>query len=120
GEDDDLLIAARKGSPLILGVGDNEYFVASDAAPLVEHTRQVVYLNDGEMVVVRRSGYEVKTIDNTPLEKEIPSASGTSSRTRRAGSSTSCSKRSLRSRRTSKTAFAAASDWRRTRSSSEG
>src|SRR5690606_41419699 len=45
--------------------------VASDAAPLVEHTRQVVYLNDGEMVVVRRSGYEVKTIDNTPLEKEI-------------------------------------------------
>ncbi len=71
GEDDDLLIAARKGSPLILGVGDNEYFVASDAAPLVEHTRQVVYLNDGEMVVVRRSGYEVKTIDNTPLEKEI-------------------------------------------------
>ncbi|MEX2402270.1 MAG: glutamine--fructose-6-phosphate transaminase (isomerizing) [Rhodothermales bacterium] len=70
-DDPDLLIAARKGSPLILGVGEDEYFVASDAAPLVEHTRQVVYLNDGEMVTIRRSGYEVKTIDNTPLEKEV-------------------------------------------------
>ncbi len=71
GDDPDLLIAARKGSPLILGVGEGEYFIASDAAPLVEHTRQVVYLNDGEMVIVRRAGYEVKTIDNTPLEKEV-------------------------------------------------
>lgn len=69
--DPDLLIAARKGSPLILGVGDGEYFVGSDAAPLVEHTRQVVYLSDGEMAVVRRSGYEVKTIDNMRLEKEV-------------------------------------------------
>ena len=49
-DDPDLLIAARNGSPLILGVGDGEYFIGSDAAPLVEHTRQVVYLNDGEMV----------------------------------------------------------------------
>ena len=69
--DDDLLIAARKGSPLILGIGDGEYFIGSDAAPLVEHTRQVVYLSDGEIVTVRRSGYEVKTIDNVPLEKEV-------------------------------------------------
>ena len=70
-EDPDLLIAARNGSPLILGVGDDEYFIGSDAAPLVEHTRQVVYLEDGEMAVVRRSGYEVKTIDNVSLEKEV-------------------------------------------------
>ena len=70
-EDPDLLIAARKGSPLILGIGDGEYFIGSDAAPLVEHTRQVVYLSDGEIVTVRRSGYEVKTIDNVPLEKEV-------------------------------------------------
>ncbi|MFQ5572101.1 MAG: glutamine--fructose-6-phosphate transaminase (isomerizing) [Rhodothermales bacterium] len=69
--DPDLLIAARNGSPLILGVGDDEYFLGSDAAPLVEHTRQVVYLNDGEMVIVRRSGYEVKTTDNAPLNKEV-------------------------------------------------
>ena len=70
-DDPDLLIAARKGSPLILGIGDGEYFIGSDAAPLVEHTRQVVYLNDGEMAVLRRAGYEVKTIDNVTLEKEV-------------------------------------------------
>ncbi|HYE56995.1 MAG TPA: glutamine--fructose-6-phosphate transaminase (isomerizing), partial [Rhodothermales bacterium] len=70
-EDPDLLVGARKGSPLILGVGDGEYFLASDAAPFVDHTRQVVYLNDGEMVVIRRSGYEVTTIENVPLEKEV-------------------------------------------------
>ena len=70
-DDPDLLLAARKGSPLILGVGEGEYFIGSDAAPLVEHTRQVVYLNDGEMVEVRRSGYEVRTIENEPLEKEV-------------------------------------------------
>ncbi|BBM68779.1 glutamine--fructose-6-phosphate transaminase (isomerizing) [Rhodothermus marinus] len=69
--DPDLLIAARKGSPLILGIGEGEYFLASDAAPIVEHTRQVVYLNDGEVVIVRRSGYEVRTIDNVLLEKEV-------------------------------------------------
>ncbi len=70
-DDPDLLIAARKGSPLILGIGEGEYFIGSDAAPLVEHTRQVVYLNDGEMAIMRRSGYEVKTIDNVTLEKEV-------------------------------------------------
>jgi len=70
-KDPDLLIAARKGSPLILGVGDGEYFLGSDAAPIIEHTRQVVYLNDGEMVVIRRNGFEVRSIDNVRLEKEI-------------------------------------------------
>ncbi len=67
----DLLIAARNGSPLILGVGDGEHFVGSDAAPLVEHTRKVVYLEDGEMATIHRSGYEVMTIDNEPLKKEV-------------------------------------------------
>jgi len=67
----DMLIVARKGSPLILGVGEDEYFVASDASPLIEHTRQVVYLNDGEMAIISREGYEVRTIDNIPLTKEV-------------------------------------------------
>lgn len=70
-EDPDLLLAARNGSPLILGIGEGEYFIGSDAAPLVEHTRQVVYLEDGEMVTIRSSGYEVRTIENEPLDKEI-------------------------------------------------
>jgi len=70
-DEPDTIIAARKGSPLILGVGDGEYFLASDAAAIVEHTKQVVYLNDGEMVVVHRSGFEVTTIDNVLLDKEV-------------------------------------------------
>lgn len=70
-KDPDLLIAARMGSPLILGVGEGEYFLGSDAAPLVEHTREVVYLNDGEMVVIRRDGFEVRTTENVPLNKAI-------------------------------------------------
>ncbi|MFT4604449.1 MAG: glucosamine--fructose-6-phosphate aminotransferase (isomerizing) [Rhodothermales bacterium] len=69
--EDDLLIAARKGSPLILGVGDGEYFLGSDAAPLIEYTRQVVYLNDGEMVVVSRGNFEVSTIDEEDIHKRI-------------------------------------------------
>ena len=71
--DPDLLIAARKGSPLILGVRDekDEYFICSDASAVVEHTRRVVYLNDGELIVVRRSGFEVKNIDDVVLQKEI-------------------------------------------------
>jgi glutamine---fructose-6-phosphate transaminase (isomerizing) len=69
--EEDLLIAARKGSPLILGIGDGEYFLGSDAAPLIEYTRQVVYLNDGEMVIVRRDQYEVRTIHNELLEKQV-------------------------------------------------
>ena len=67
----DLLIAARKGSPLILGVGEGEYVIASDAAAVVEHTRQVVYLNDGELVLVRRGGFEVRSINNERLDKQI-------------------------------------------------
>lgn len=70
-EEPDLLIAARNGSPLILGVGKNEYFLGSDASPIIEYTRDVVYLNDGEMAVVRRCGYEVLTIDNVKLDKAI-------------------------------------------------
>ena len=70
-DDEDLLIAARKGSPLIVGVGDGEYFLGSDAAPIVEHTRQVVYLHDGEMVVIRRGGMDVRSLDNIPQTKEV-------------------------------------------------
>jgi len=67
----DMLIAARKGSPLILGVGEGEYFLGSDAAPIVEYTRKVVYLNDGELVVVRRKGFKVFSVDDEKLNKTI-------------------------------------------------
>jgi glucosamine--fructose-6-phosphate aminotransferase (isomerizing) len=61
----DKLIVARKGSPLVVGIGENEFFVASDATPIVEYTRDVVYLNDEEIAVVCRDGqFRIKTISN--------------------------------------------------------
>lgn len=60
----DYLIAARKGSPLVVGVGEDEYFFASDATPIVEYTRNVIYLNDGEIAIVNNDGLKIKTIEN--------------------------------------------------------
>ncbi len=65
------IYVARKGSPLLIGIGDGEMFIASDASPIVEYTNKVVYLDDGEMAIVTKEGYEVKTIENVPLTKEI-------------------------------------------------
>ena len=64
-EEPDQLIAARKGSPLVIGVGEGEYFVASDATPIVEYTKNVIYLNDNEIAYIRRDDLLVKNIDNT-------------------------------------------------------
>src|SRR4051794_19452726 len=63
-DEPDTLIVARKGSPLIVGVGDDEYIVASDASAIVEHTTQVIYLNDNEMAVLKPTGFRTKTIDD--------------------------------------------------------
>ncbi len=67
----DTLFAARRGSPLLVGVGEHEFFVASDASPIIEYTQHVVYLDDDEMVVITRNGYEVKTIRNVPITKAV-------------------------------------------------
>ncbi len=61
----DVLIAARKGSPLVIGIGKGEFFVASDASPIIEYTKNVVYLNDEEFAVLHRDGnLEIKTLGN--------------------------------------------------------
>jgi glutamine---fructose-6-phosphate transaminase (isomerizing) len=65
------IVVARKGSPLIIGVGENEHFVASDAAAIVPYTRQVVYLEDGEIAVLTQDKFETKTIDNIETTKAI-------------------------------------------------
>lgn len=59
-----LLIAARKGSPLVIGVGKGEYFIASDASPIVEYTKNVIYLNDNEIAFIRPGDLLIKTIEN--------------------------------------------------------
>ena len=69
------LVAARKASPLVIGIGKNEFFLASDATPIVEYTNQVIYLNDNEIALIDRiEGYEIKNIDNqlqTPTIHQI-------------------------------------------------
>ncbi len=66
-----MLIGAKKGSSLILGVGDSEYILASDAAAIVEHTTQAIYLADNEMVTISRDEFRTKTIDNVTVTKDI-------------------------------------------------
>ncbi len=63
-DEPDTLVVARKGSPLIIGVGDGEYVVASDASAIVEHTTQVIYLNDNEMAILRPDGFRTRTVDD--------------------------------------------------------
>ena len=68
-------IAARKSSPLVIGIGDGEYFVASDASPIIEYTRNVVYLGDGEIAIINKDeDLQIKTISNiskTPYIDEL-------------------------------------------------
>src|SRR5687768_3632640 len=67
----DEIVAARMGSPLLVGINDGELFVASDAAAIVGHTRRVIYLDDGEMVTLSRSGYLMRDLENTHVDKTI-------------------------------------------------
>lgn len=70
-DEPDMLIAARKGSPLVIGVGKGEYFIASDATPIVEHTHSVIYLNDDDIAILTREGLSLKTIRNDLLEPKV-------------------------------------------------
>jgi glutamine---fructose-6-phosphate transaminase (isomerizing) len=65
------LIAARRGSPVVIGINDGEYFIASDASAIVGHTRQVVFLEDNEIATLTLDGYEVRTLGEEVIEREI-------------------------------------------------
>ena len=68
----DILVAARKASPLVIGLGEDEYFIASDPMPLASHTKQVIYLNDEEIAVVRKGeGVIIKTLDDERVQNPI-------------------------------------------------
>ncbi len=73
-KDPDLIVAARNGSPLVIGDGGDEFFVASDVSAVLNHTKRVVYLDDEEIVTITRKGYQITTIDQatiTPHVEEI-------------------------------------------------
>ncbi len=66
-----VLVGARHGSPMVVGIADGEYYLASDVAAIVEHTRQVIYLDDGEMAVLSPDGFHTATIAHVPVEKAV-------------------------------------------------
>jgi glucosamine--fructose-6-phosphate aminotransferase (isomerizing) len=75
-KDPDVMVAARRSSPLVIGIGNNgEHFIASDATPIVEHTKNVVYLEDGEIAVIdRKKGLKIRNVKNqekTPFITEL-------------------------------------------------
>ena len=70
-ENPNLLIAARKGSPLVIGVGKNEFFMASDATPIIEYTNDVVYLNDLEIAIIENGKLKIKTVQDVPMTPYI-------------------------------------------------
>ncbi|MFY9152336.1 MAG: glutamine--fructose-6-phosphate transaminase (isomerizing) [Prolixibacteraceae bacterium] len=67
----DQLIAARKGSPLVIGIGRGEYFIASDATPIINYTDSVIYLNDHDVAIVTKDSLTLKTVENNPVAFKI-------------------------------------------------
>jgi glucosamine--fructose-6-phosphate aminotransferase (isomerizing) len=65
------IVVARKGSPLVVGLGQGEYFIASDASPIAEYTSQVVYLNDEDIAIIQKDGFTLKNVQNNPVSVKI-------------------------------------------------
>ncbi|MFY0599588.1 MAG: glutamine--fructose-6-phosphate transaminase (isomerizing) [Cyclobacteriaceae bacterium] len=70
-DDPNTLYAARKGSPMVIGIGKGEYFIASDATPIVEYTKEVIYLEDEEVAIVRRESLEITDLKHIPQEYKV-------------------------------------------------
>ena len=70
------IVAASHGSPLVIGLGEKEYFIASDASPIVDHTRNVVYLDEGEMLTIDENGHEIRSISDDTITNKISTEIG--------------------------------------------
>jgi glucosamine--fructose-6-phosphate aminotransferase (isomerizing) len=66
-----VLVGARRGSPLVVGLGEKEYFLASDAGPLVEHTQKVIYLDDNDIVIFKGGSYKISTLSKSEVHREV-------------------------------------------------
>ncbi len=67
----DQLIAARMGSPLVIGIGQGEYFLASDASPIIEYTDSVIYMNDGDVAILEKNSMTLKTVENSAANFKV-------------------------------------------------
>ncbi len=67
----DKIVVARKGSPLVVGLGNGEYFIASDASPIAEYTSQVIYLNDEDIAILQKDGFTLRNVQNNPVSLKI-------------------------------------------------
>jgi glucosamine--fructose-6-phosphate aminotransferase (isomerizing) len=81
----DKIFCARKGSPLVVGIGEGENFIGSDASAIISHTRNVFYLEDGEIAVLSKDGFVTKTIENELVQKKIEKISFDLERIEKAG-----------------------------------
>jgi len=70
-DEPNVLVGARRGSPFLLGVGENECFLASDVSAIVGHTKKIVYLEDNDVIVIGKDGFEIKNIKNESVSREI-------------------------------------------------
>jgi len=70
-DEPDLIVVARRGSPLIIGIGEDEHLIASDAAAIIQHTSRVIYLSDNEVAVLGRDGFHTTTLDAARVTKEV-------------------------------------------------
>jgi glucosamine--fructose-6-phosphate aminotransferase (isomerizing) len=70
-DEPDTLIAARRGSPIVIGIGDRETLVASDAAAIISHTRQVIYLEDNDLAIIGGDNIEIRDLNQSPITREV-------------------------------------------------